>query len=219
MKLETKLGYEFRDTALLALALTHRSAGKHNNERLEFIGDGVLNFIIAETLYRHFPEAAEGDLSRLRARLVKGETLANVAREIDIGPHISMGSGEMKSGGERRESILADAFEAIIGAIFLDSGFDACQSFVKRLFSKRIENLPAADDLKDPKTKLQEYLQSRQYNLPQYELIRSEGADHNKLFTVSCAIPQLDIEIEAAGRSRRKAEQSAAEKALLSILG
>lgn len=218
MKLETKLGYEFRDKGMLKQALTHRSAGKHNNERLEFIGDGVLNFIIAETLYRTLPEAAEGDLSRLRARLVKGETLANVSRELDIGPHIRMGSGEMKSGGERRESILADAFEAIIGAIFLDSGFETCQQVVQRLFSDRVSTLPDASELKDPKTKLQEYLQSRQYHLPSYKLIKSEGADHNKLFTVSCVIPQLKIEIEATGRSRRKAEQSAAEQALSSIL-
>ncbi len=212
-------GYDFTGPELLKQALTHRSASKHNNERLEFIGDGILNFIIADALYRQFESANEGDLSRLRARLVRGTTLANVAREMSLGPHLIMGSGEMKSGGERRSSILADTFEAIVGAIYLDGGFDACQTYVLNQFQERLETLPPAEELKDAKTRLQEYLQSRQHPLPEYELIAASGQDHNKQFTVSCEIDVLLISTQATASSRRKSEQAAAMMALQQILG
>lgn len=212
-------GYAFNNPDLLKQALTHRSAGKHNNERLEFIGDGILNFIIADALYRQFESASEGDLSRLRARLVRGTTLANVARDMSLGPHLIMGSGEMKSGGERRSSILADAFEAIVGAIYLDGGFEVCRTYVLAHFHERLHTLPPAEELKDAKTRLQEYLQSRQHPLPEYLLIASSGEDHNKQFTVSCQIHELSITTEAIASSRRKAEQSAAMVALQQILG
>ncbi|WP_070988201.1 ribonuclease III [Halofilum ochraceum] len=204
------LGHDFSEPDLLREALTHRSAGAANNERLEFLGDALLNSIIAIELYRLRPASPEGELSRLRAALVRGETLAGIAREMGLGEALVMGEGERKSGGHRRASILADAFEALVGAMFLDSDFETVRARVLALFASRLTDLPNADELKDPKTRLQEYLQSRRYSPPAYEVIEVTGADHAQQFTVRCRIEALDCERQATARSRRKAEQQAA---------
>lgn len=211
------LPYVFSDGRLLQKALTHRSLGKSNNERLEFLGDSVLNFVVTEQLYKLHPSATEGELSRLRARVVRGETLAEIATHIDLGDYLRLGSGELKSGGYRRASILADALEAVIGAIYLDSGFEVCSEMVRVLCEPVIKKLPDANQLKDPKTRLQEWLQSRGYVLPVYELISESGADHNKQFYVRCELQDDLGHYQADGSSRRKAEQAAAVKALAAI--
>lgn len=216
-RLQRRLGYEFRDTTHLQLALTHRSFGSQNNERLEFLGDSILNMVIAERLYQTFPSAREGQLSRLRARLVKGVTLAEIAREFELGEFLSLGSGELKSGGFRRESILADALESIIGAIYLDSGFERCREMVLAWFDGRLERLSLQDTQKDPKTRLQEYLQSRQQPLPQYEVVSVEGEAHAQLFRVECSVPGLQTNTIGNGGSRRLAEQQAAREALRAL--
>lgn len=208
------LGYTFQRTDLLRLALTHRSLGNPNNERLEFLGDGVLNMVVAELLFRARPDVPEGDLSRLRARIVRERTLAEVARKLDLGDHVLLGPGELKSGGFLRDSILADALEAVIGAVFLDGGFDAARALVERLMSERIADLPDAEALKDPKTRLQELLQGRSLKLPEYEVVDERGADHDRAFTVICRVEMLDTPITATAASRRKAEQAAAKSAL-----
>src|SRR5262245_54705396 len=181
-----KLGYEPGDIQLFAAALTHRSAPGTNNERLEFLGDAVLNLVVAEHLYRLYPHATEGDLSRLRARVVSAEPLADIGAGLGIGDVLRMGSGELKSGGYRRRSILADAFEAICGAVFLDSGLEAIRTIVEKLFTPRIVALPPLDELKDAKTRLQEYLQSRGLPLPRYTVERVEGEPHAQTFWVVC---------------------------------
>lgn len=211
------LAYRFQRADLLSLALTHRSRGNPNNERLEFLGDAVLNMVVAELLFRARPDVPEGDLSRLRARIVRERTLADVARELDLGDHVLLGSGELKSGGFLRDSILADALEAIVGAVFLDGGFDAARALVERLMSQRIADLPDAEALKDPKTRLQELLQGRSLKLPEYEVIDERGADHERAFTVICRVEILDAPISATATSRRKAEQAAAKRALEQI--
>jgi ribonuclease III len=212
--LREKLEYDPRDLALFAAALTHRSASGSNNERLEFLGDAVLNLIVAEHLYRRFPDATEGDLSRLRARVVSSEPLAEVAAELVVGEALRMGSGELKSGGFRRKSILADAFEALCGAIFLDGGLDAARAVIERYFAPRIAALPALDALKDAKTRLQEYLQSRGIALPRYSVDRVEGEPHAQTFFVTCTVKALKLAAQGAGSSRRRAEQGAAEQLL-----
>src|SRR6516225_4648001 len=212
-----RLGYEPRDGALFAAALTHRSAPGPNNERLEFLGDAVLNLVIAHLLYRGFPHAAEGDLSRLRARVVSREPLAEVAAELDIGQVLQLGSGELKSGGFRRQSILADALEAVFGAIYLDGGLAAAEPVILRLFGPRIAALPEPEALKDAKTRLQEYLQSRSLSLPRYAVLRVEGEDHAQVFRVSCEVPGLALRVEGDGSSRRRAEQQAAARMLEAI--
>jgi len=206
----TGINYRFTDQQFLQEALTHRSLGAKNNERLEFLGDSVLNLVISSRLYELHPDAQEGDLSRMRARLVRGVSLSDIAASIGLGQHLKLGEGEMKSGGFRRESILADAFEALLGAIFLDGGYKACRSEILRLFDPLIEDLPDVEDLKDAKTRLQEWLQARGRPLPEYSLMREEGADHAKIFHVQCKIPDDGHSVEAAGNSRRKAEQAAA---------
>lgn len=208
------LSYDFRQADLLTLALTHRSRGNPNNERLEFLGDAVLNMVVAELLFRARPDVPEGDLSRLRARIVRERTLAEVARGLNLGDHVLLGPGELKSGGFLRDSILADALEAIIGAVFLDGGFDPARALVERLMSERIADLPDAEALKDPKTRLQELLQGRSLKLPEYEVIDERGADHQRAFTVLCRVEMLDAPISATAASRRKAEQAAARRAL-----
>lgn len=208
------LSYRFREPTLLQEALTHRSKGSANNERLEFLGDAILGFVIAETLYRRLPHATEGELSRYRASLVKMETLAELAREFSLGDHLHLGPGELKSGGFRRESILADAMEAIIGAIFLDSDVVTARDFVLRIFERRLAELPAPKTLKDPKTQLQEYLQARRLPLPEYEVVATEGSDHDQSFEVRCTVSMLAAPVTGRGTSRRKAEQGAAQKAL-----
>jgi len=211
------LDYEIRNTSLLHEALTHRSASAINNERLEFLGDGVLNFSIASEIFDRCPDYTEGQLSRLRASLVRGTTLAEIAREIDLGGYLKLGSGELKSGGFKRESILADTVEALIGAVYLDGGFEQAHHVIRFLYRKRLDNLPADEPLKDPKTRLQEYLQGRRMQVPEYSLVKSEGDAHKQVFTVSCKIDQLGLERITTGSSRRRAEQAAAQAALESI--
>jgi ribonuclease III len=213
-----ELGYEPRDPALFRAALTHRSAPGPNNERLEFLGDAVLNLVVAHHLYSAFPDATEGDLSRLRARVVSGEPLAEVAASLKVGEALQLGSGELKTGGFRRHSILADAFEAVCGALYLDGGLAAAESIIERLFEPRIAALPAPHELKDAKTRLQEYLQSRGLMLPRYRVERVEGEAHAQTFHVSCEVPALRLTAQGRGSSRRRAEQEAAER-ILGALG
>ncbi len=213
-RLLTHLAYTFNDITLLDRALTHRSVGRANNERLEFLGDSLLNFIIAEALFRKFPDAREGDLSRLRATLVKGETLTSVAREFDLGDSLHLGEGELKSGGFRRASILADAVEGIIGAIYLDSDFEQCRTVVESWFASRLSNITLENTDKDPKTRLQEYLQERKKALPVYEVVESRGEAHAQEFVVSCRLDFIDAPCTASSSSKRRAEKLAAEKML-----
>jgi len=213
-KLSRILGYEFRDHRLLETALTHRSASSENNERLEFLGDAVLGSVIAEQLYRCFPDAAEGELSRLRATLVRKETLAEVARSLELGGFLRLGSGEMKSGGSRRDSILADAMESIIAAIYLDSGMESCHNFISKIYDERMENLSKEAVLKDPKTRLQEYMQANRMELPNYEIIEVSGKDHAQMFSVKCQATSMGRTSTGKGSSRRRAEQSAAQSML-----
>lgn len=212
--LNERLGYRPHDLALFRAALTHRSAAGPNNERLEFLGDAVLNLIVAHQLYVAFPHAEEGDLSRLRARLVSREPLAEVAFNLGVGETLQLGGGELRSGGFRRQSILADALEALCGAVFLDGGLSAIEPIVMRLFAPRIAVLPAPEALKDAKTRLQEHLQSRSLALPLYRVLAIEGEDHEQRFQVSCEVPDLSLTAEGGGSSRRRAEQQAAERML-----
>ncbi|MDR9439607.1 MAG: ribonuclease III [Halomonas sp.] len=209
-----RIGHTFADPGLLELAMTHRSYGGQNNERLEFLGDSIVNFIIAEALFQRFPQAREGQLSRLRARLVKGQTLAELAREMAFGECLRLGSGEMKSGGHRRESILADAVEAVLGAIYLDAGMEVARTRVLSWYAERLEAISLDDTQKDPKTRLQEFLQSRQMPLPRYEVTSVEGEAHAQTFTVECHIEVLEEHTLGVGSSRRHAEQQAAAQAL-----
>ncbi|GAB3685815.1 ribonuclease III [Salinisphaera aquimarina] len=212
--LQTRVGHVFSDQALLQQALTHRSAGPVHNERLEFLGDGVLNFIIAAALFDHNPQAPEGDLSRLRASLVRERTLAKVAAEIDLADSLVLGPGEMRDGSRRRASILADGVEALLGAIFCDAGFDAARAVVERLYADRLDNLPSVASLKDSKTRLQEWLQARARNRPEYELLRVTGADHCQHFVCRCLLADSGDAVEGEGGGRRKAEQDAARRML-----
>ena len=212
--LAKSLGYRFEDPGLLDTAVTHRSAGSQNNERLEFLGDAVLGHVVAEWLYNAFPAASEGQLSRLRATLVKRETLAEIARSLELGDYLRLGSGELKSGGFRRDSILADALEAILGGIVLDGGFEICRDCIHRLFSARFNQLSPVDELKDPKTRLQEYLQSRKLALPVYETTKVSGKAHHQQFVVECRVDALSTAVTGNGDSRRKAEQAAADNML-----
>jgi ribonuclease III len=212
-----QLGYEPRDPALFQAALTHRSAAGPNNERLEFLGDAVLNLVVAHHLYAAFPAATEGDLSRLRARVVSGEPLAEVAATLALGEALQLGTGELKTGGFRRQSILADALEAVFGALYLDGGLAAAAGVIARLFQPRIAALPAPHELRDAKTRLQEYLQSRGIMLPRYTVQRVEGEAHAQTFHVSCEVPALRLAAEGSGSSRRRAEQEAAERILVGI--
>jgi ribonuclease-3 len=216
-RLQRALGHEFADPELLELALTHRSVGKHNNERLEFLGDSIVNHIIAEAIYRQFPDAREGDMSRMRASLVKGDTLAELARELELGDCLLLGPGERKSGGHRRSSILADALEAVAGAILLDAGVERCRSCVLDWFSTRLGQKALGDVDKDPKTRLQEFLQGRGNPLPEYELLKVVGEDHNQQFHVACRLQNPDMVVQGVAGSRRKAEQAAALAALDSV--
>lgn len=213
-RLQQAIGHQFGDPKLLDLALTHCSAGRENNERLEFLGDSIINHIVAETVYRQFPKASEGDMTRMRASLVKQETLADVAAELQLGDYIRLGSGERKSGGHRRGSILADALEAVAGAILLDSDLEQCRRCVHAWFGPRLQELAGAAMTKDAKTQLQEFLQGRNYPLPEYDLISVGGEDHAQLFHVACRLHKPHLVVEADGSSRRKAEQNAATAAL-----
>jgi len=211
--LQRKLGYSFVQASLLQQALTHRSHSAAHNERVEFLGDSVLNCCIALELYRRFGELKEGELSRLRASLVRQETLAGLAQQLELGTYLRLGEGELKSGGFRRPSILADCLEALFGAVFLDGGFDAAQVAIRGLYAPLLDHLDPHTLGKDPKTLLQELLQARRIALPQYAVIATKGAAHKQQFEVECHIPELAIRTTGFGASRRIAEQEAAQSA------
>ncbi|MCC7486884.1 MAG: ribonuclease III [Burkholderiales bacterium] len=208
-----RIGHRYRQPELLRRALTHRSHGAANNERLEFLGDSVVNCAVALELYHRFPRLTEGELSRLRANLVNQGSLAAAARRFDLGAHLLLGEGEVRSGGARRPSILADAVEAVIGATFLDAGFDAARGVVRALLGDAIDTIDPATSGKDPKTLLQEYLQGRRMALPRYSVIGTSGEAHEQVFEVECAIAELGIRSVGAGSNRRSAEQEAARSA------
>lgn len=216
-KLSQRLGYRFKDESLVQLALTHRSKSGSNNERLEFLGDSILNFVIAEELFQRFAEAKEGKLSRLRSKIVKGVTLAEIAREKQLGDFLLLGSGELKSGGFRRESILADVVEALIGAMYLDAGMATTQKHILEWFASRLNQLSLSDPIKDPKTRLQEFQQANKLSLPKYEVVKVTGATNEQLFTVECSVPELSETVSATGGSRRAAEQQAASELLIKL--
>lgn len=213
-KLQRVLGYQYQDTALLQQALTHRSASGKHNERLEFLGDSVLGFIISGALYKQFPDVPEGDLSRMRATLVKGLTLAELAREFELSDSLILGPGELKSGGFRRESILADTVEALIGAMYLDSEIETTRERVLSWYESRLRAIEPGIGQKDAKTQLQEWLQGRKQELPVYQVAVVKGEAHNQEFTVHCLIASLSEPVIGKGSSRRKAEQESAQKAL-----
>ena len=213
-RLQRKIGYHFQDIALLKQALTHRSAGHNHNERLEFLGDAILNLTIAEALFHQFPKCNEGELSRMRATLVREPTLAILARNFQLGDYLSLGQGELKSGGFRRESILADCVEAIIGAISLDSSLTHATQIVNHWYQTLLETIKPGENQKDAKTRLQEYLQGNRQPLPTYNVVSIQGEAHNQLFIVECSISDNDRTFIGKGSSRRKAEQAAAEQIL-----
>ncbi|KVC71136.1 ribonuclease III [Burkholderia ubonensis] len=213
-QLESRLRYEFRNAELLRQALTHRSHSATHNERLEFLGDSVLNCAVAALLFQRFGKLDEGDLSRVRANLVKQQSLYEIAQALNISDGLRLGEGELRSGGFRRPSILADAFEAIIGAVFLDGGFEAAQGVIKRLYIPILDHIDPRTLGKDAKTLLQEYLQGHKIALPTYTVVATHGAAHNQQFEVECTVPKLDVKVSGSGASRRAAEQAAAKKAL-----
>ena len=213
-RLEQVLGHVFSCPELLLQALTHRSHSSLHNERLEFLGDSVLNCVIASQLFGRFPNQKEGELSRMRASLVRQEALAEIAARLDIGNQLRLGEGELKSGGFRRPSILADALEAVFGAIYLDAGFDAASAVILALYRERLDQIDPEEAGKDPKTALQEWLQARRMPIPQYQLLATHGDAHAQAFDVSCLIPSLGLEVKGSGCSRRHAEQDAAKSAL-----
>lgn len=215
--LERETGYRCREEALIEAALTHRSAGGVNNERLEFLGDGVLNCVVADLLYRRYPRADEGELSRLRALLVRGDSLAGLAGALGVGEQLRLGQGELRTGGFRRRSILADALEALFGAIYLDGGFEAARAAIEKVIGPRLEELADGADLKDPKTRLQEYLQGRGLALPRYVVAGIEGESHMQKFMVTCEVAPLGLRGTGEGPSRRRAEQAAAQQVLAAI--
>ena len=202
---------------MLEQALTHRSIGNNNNERLEYLGDAILGFVITDIIYQQFPTASEGELTRLRATLVKGEKLAEISREIQLSNQIKLGTGELKSGGWRRDSILANTLEALIGAVYLDSGIERCREFILNLYKTHLDNVNPADIKKDAKTQLQEYLQSRTQSVPEYKVISETGSSHEPEFTVSCKIDLFDEAVIATGKSKRKAEQAVAKQVIIML--
>lgn len=216
-RLQNKLAYQFKQLEKLQLALTHRSAAQQHNERMEFLGDAVLGAVISEQLYKKFPQADEGQLSRLRSFLVKEKALFELAQSFDLGDYLNLGSGELKSGGFTRRSILADAFEAIIAAIYLDAGFENTKTFILNIYQDKLSSLSLDMAKKDAKTRLQEWLQGENLQIPVYQVIAEEGKDHAKTYTVSCQIEYQSITTQGQAKSRRKAEQEAASKALEQI--
>ena len=217
-RLEARIGHRFKSSALLEQALTHRSFGSSHNERLEFLGDGVLDCVVAEELYARFPELPEGALSRLRANLVRQASLAGVARAIGLSGFMKLGEGELASGGAERPSILADGLEAVYGAVFLDGGYGAARATILHTLGEALGRLDAAAPAKDPKTRLQELLQGRRNKLPEYRVVATKGAAHKQTFEVECTVAELDLRATGSGSSRREAEQKAAE-GLLRQLG
>ncbi len=217
MSLADLLGESFLRSEYFQIALTHRSVSSNNNERLEYLGDSLLGFVVAEWLYSNFPDHAEGDLTRLRAYLVRKETLAEIAKEHDLGGQLVLGAGELKSGGVRRASILGDALEAVIGAVYLSEGFERAKTFVLDLYQSRMQNIPSIEHLKDAKTKLQEVMQSKGLALPVYSLKERTGKSGNEIFTMECKLELSEDKFIGSGSSRRKAEQAAAEHAYLFI--
>jgi len=215
--LTAALGHSFADRALLQTALTHRSFGVPNNERLEFIGDGLLNCVIAVALFRRYPDMAEGELSRMRASLVRQDTLHQLAVSLNLGDSLRLGEGELKSGGNQRPSILADAVEALIGAVYLDAGFEATQSVIARLYLPLFDEMRSGPVTKDAKTSLQEWLQGRKKPLPRYHVIEASGAAHEQRFEVACEIENPALRTTGQGSSRRLAEQAAADRALKAL--
>lgn len=216
-RLERKIGYHFSDPALLQQALTHRSAAVKHNERLEFLGDAILNLSIAEALYHQFPRCNEGELSRMRATLVREPTLAELARQFELGDYLALGAGELKSGGFRRESILADCVEAIIGAISLDRDLPTATQIVRQWYQPLLQHIKPGENQKDAKTRLQEYLQGRRLPLPVYNVLEIKGEAHCQSFTVECNVSNIDRTFVGSGSSRRKAEQAAAEQILIEL--
>ncbi len=214
-QLQTVIHYHFKDESLLEKAITHRSFSRNvNNERLEFLGDSVLGLVISDHLFKRLEDSSEGELSRVRASLVKEDALATVARDICLGDYLRLGGGELKSGGYRRASILSDAMEAIFGAVYLDGGFEPCRKVILFLYDEYLVTLPTQADLKDPKTTLQEYLQSKKIELPVYQVVKTEGKSHDQIFTIECQIDGLGLNVKGKGSSRKKAEQMAASAAL-----
>ena len=211
-QLQKRLGYQFIDPDLLILALSHRSVAAENNERLEFLGDSILGLVVTDFLYREFPQAREGDLSRMRSHIVRGESLAEVAKQLALGPDLLLGSGEMKSGGHRRDSILGDTVEALIGAVYLDRGIEAAREIVTAWFKSFFDSALQAQPVKDAKTALQEWLQHGNKPLPDYQLVSTGGEAHSRLFTVSCKIAAVETAMTATASSRRRAEQMVAEQ-------
>ena len=216
-KLQKNINYHFSDAALLKQALTHRSVNKNNNERLEFLGDSILGCVISHELYHRFPLVDEGQLSRLRSSLVRGQTLAKLAKTLNLSETLVLGQGELKSGGFRRESIQADAFEAILGAIFLDSDYVTVSAVILKLYDELLNDASPDDSLKDFKTQLQELLQKKGHSLPIYELIKTKGQDHNAVFYVSCHIKEFNLSVEENAKSIKRAEQACAELILESL--
>ncbi|WP_420465263.1 ribonuclease III [Panacagrimonas sp.] len=218
-ELQRRIGHRFAQPLLLRQALTHRSYSSDNNERLEFLGDALISAYVAERLYRLKPRAGEGDLSRLRASLVREGALAAMAREVDLGPLLQLGEGELKSGGWRRDSVLADALEALVAAVYLDAGGDAMRTVCATVFNAALGNLPDAESLKDPKTQLQEWLQGRSRPLPQYEVLSESGPAHRRYFSVRARLTDANVSAESSGSSRRVAEQQAARLLLERLSG
>lgn len=218
-RLQERLGYHFSERDLLVRALTHRSASGPNNERLEFLGDSVLNFVIAAEVYARREQAREGELSRLRANLVNQASLAEIGRELGLGEAVRLGGGELKAGGQRRDSILSDALEAIVGAVYLDAGFDTCRELLRRLYGDRLRDLPSVGELKDPKTRLQEHLQSIRLPLPDYRVLEVAGRAHAQTFRVECRVTGLAPVTSGTANSRRRAEQKAAASMLQRLEG
>lgn len=213
-QISKRIGYKFQDRTLLVQALTHRSAGEAHNERLEYLGDSILGFIIAKELFLRFPDVPEGNLTRMRSSLVKGETLAQLARDMDLGQSLRLGPGELKSGGFARDSILADSVESLIGAVYMETDMDTCEKLVLSWFETKLNNLDPDFHPKDAKTRLQEYLQSKKLPLPDYQVSQITGKSHNQKFFVQCRVKLLDKPVKGEGPSRRKAEQDAASHAL-----
>jgi ribonuclease-3 len=218
LKLVDLLGHKHMGSDCFVQALTHRSFGSKHNERMEFLGDSVLGLIITNALYLKMPKATEGYLSRLRASLVNENTLAEIANELSLGDFLRLGAGELKSGGFRRKSILSDTLEAVIASVYLEKGTDSSKEFVLRIYTDRLENLPSEDSLKDPKSRLQEFLQSRGYAIPDYNLISTTGDAHRQVFTAECKVLDIDIHTKGIAGSRRKAEQKAAQNAFENVM-